>query len=192
MAKESPELRRPPVRDRRITCRELLIVGVLFLWYMGNFSVAVANSGGAKDEAVEFGREARVGGAYLSNMQSGGIYVHPWIRLAYTAEELKERIRRAAQPPSGQVGNSQPPPVSKAPRAIIGGPEPGDYLTASCADLRLVLVQLLRRANALKKREHSLFSGLTDAEKHELADTNEKLASLQAMLKARCSAPPSK
>lgn len=169
-------------------------MGALLLWCMGNFPAAVANSGGTKKEAVEFFREARAGDGRVPNMQAGKSYAPFRVLLAYTAEEQKERILRRTQPPAGEVGssNSQPPPASKARKAIIGGPEPEDYLTANSAELRLLLVQLLGRVNALQRRQHSLFSRLTDAEKHELAEANEKLTALKAMLKARCSVPSSK
>ena len=183
------------MRERCIYFGKLLIGAAFFLWCMGCFATAATNSCRTTDKITEFARGARVGGNRVSNIQPDAIHVHPWVRLAYTAEELKERIRTRAQPPESQVGKSQSPPASKAPKApkaIISGPEPEDYLTANCADLRLLLVRLLRQVNALDKRQHSSFSALTDAEKHELAETNEKLIALRAMLKARCSVPSSK
>jgi hypothetical protein len=47
---------------------------------------------------------------------------------------------------------------------------------------------LLRKVNALKKREHSLFSGLTETEKQELDEANQKLTAVRTVLNARCSA----
>jgi len=81
------------------------------------------------------------------------------------------------------------PPLSRPPGAIKGAE--GDQITASCADLTLTLVQLLRKVNALKKREHSSFSGLSETEKKELDEANQKLTEVRTLLKARCSVPGS-
>jgi hypothetical protein len=63
----------------------------------------------------------------------------------------------------------------------------GEYVTKSCAELRTMLVQLLRRATPLKRREHSTFSELTPAEKTVMRESFRELRMVTTILKARCS-----
>ena len=128
-----------------------------------------------------------IGNTYSARGWAKSIQDPAPLRLAYTADELKDRMRRIPAPPAVP---SEQKLVSRRPLGAIKR-ETEDFVTASCPDLRLTLVQLLRKVNALKKRENSVFSGLSDAEKEELADANQKLTTLMAVLKARCSTPDS-
>ncbi len=55
-----------------------------------------------------------------------------------------------------------------------------------------MLLQLLRKTAALKRREKSLFSELTTAEKTELQEANRELQIVKSELKKRCSQAPAK
>ncbi|MGB6065118.1 MAG: hypothetical protein WBG50_09930 [Desulfomonilaceae bacterium] len=66
----------------------------------------------------------------------------------------------------------------------------GEYATKSCGELRAMLVQILRRSNPLKRREHSTFSELTPAEKSLLQESERELKAVNTMLKARCTREP--
>jgi hypothetical protein len=63
------------------------------------------------------------------------------------------------------------------------------YATKSCPELSKMLLQLLRKTAALKRRERSLFSDLTATEKAELQQWNEELRIVKSVLKNRCSEP---
>ena len=62
----------------------------------------------------------------------------------------------------------------------------GEYVTKTCAELRTMLVQLLRKTKSLKRREHSTFSELTPAEKTTLQESERELKTVNTILKARC------
>jgi hypothetical protein len=61
-----------------------------------------------------------------------------------------------------------------------------EYVTKTCAELRTMLVQLLRKTKSLKRREHSTFSELTQAEKTTLQESEGELRAVTTVLKARC------
>jgi hypothetical protein len=77
-----------------------------------------------------------------------------------------------------------------APEALEGispvKTDAGEYVTKSCAELRTMLVQLLRKTKSLKRREHSTFSELTPAEKTILQESDRELRTVNTILKARC------
>jgi hypothetical protein len=160
--------------DPHIHLRKLFVGAMLLLWFIGEIRLGPVSVGQAS--CLSDGLEARPTKTYP-----------PPLRLAYTADELKDRMRKIPTPSAVPAGEKTG--IRRSLGAVRGGT--GDYLTANCPDLRLTLVQLLRKVNALKKREHSMFSGLSDAEKEELAEANEKLTALMTVLKARCSAPDS-
>ncbi len=175
--------------DPRLNLCKPLIGAMLLLWCMGSVS-------GAADLLDHL--MPRIGEAYpCKNRHASDVGpAHGWAGsnqdppprgLAYTADELRDRIRRIPATPAAT------PEAKLAPRRSLGAVKGGaeDYVTANCADLRLTLVQLLRKVNALKKRENSVFSGLSETEKQELAELNEKLSALMTVLRARCSAPNS-
>ena len=172
---------------RRIRRCKLLIGMMFLLWCMGGVPGAVSHSSRPEQKALESACEA-----LLSNIEAPCGPAEPGqgplsTGLAYTAEELRDRIRRV--PPPSVSPPEVKPPLSRPPGAIKGAE--GDQITASCADLTLTLVQLLRKVNALKKREHSSFSGLSETEKKELDEANQKLTEVRTLLKARCSVPGS-
>ncbi len=163
-----------------------LLIGVTFLlWCMGGVPEGVSHSARPEQSGLESTCEG-----LLSNIEPPRGPAEPGqgpltTGLAYTAEELKDRIRRV--PPPSVSPSDVKPPLSRLPGAIKGAE--GYYITASCTDLTLTLVQLLRKVNALKKREDSLFSALSETEKKELDEANQKLTEVRTVLKARCSAP---
>ncbi|MGO9569878.1 MAG: hypothetical protein ACLP5H_20295 [Desulfomonilaceae bacterium] len=170
--------------DRCIHCWKPLIVATLLLWCMESVPGAASHSDGMEQKFLELGTQAPRGSAAAQDGCPAATQDPPLTRLAYSADELKDRIRRAPIAPDSRSGEKQEPP--RTLRAIKG--RTGDYVTASCADLRMTLVQLLRKVNALKKREHSLFSGLSETEKQELDEANQKLTEVSTVLNARCSA----
>jgi hypothetical protein len=187
-SREQPENRAGSMTDPRIHLCKPLIGAMLLLWSMGSVSVEVCHS----EQVVQRMYNAhpckrgpvRSAGAPCGRADSNRDPLS--YGLAYTADELRDRIRRIPSP------SAVPSREKAAPRRSLGavkGTE--DYITATCSDLRLILVQLLRRVNALKKRENSTFSGLSETEKQELEEANHKLTALMTVLKARCSAPGS-
>jgi hypothetical protein len=172
------------MKDRRIHLWKPLIVITLFLWCMEIVPGAVGYSGGIEQKTTEIGSKAPGGDTGALHGWPPAVQDPPRPRLTYSADELRDRIRRAPMAPDSRSGERQQPPRTLG--AIKS--RAGDQVTGSCADLRLTLVQLLRKVNALKKREHSLFSRLTDAEKHELEEANQKLTAVRTVLNTRCSA----
>jgi hypothetical protein len=175
--------------DPHIHLRKLLVGALLLLWCMGNLSDAMGYSEQMMPRVSE-DRSRKNGPAGDTGSGRGwtkSIQDPPPLGLAYTADEMKDRMRRIPTPSAGPVEQKR---TTRRPLGAIKR-ETADFVTANCPDLRLTLVQLLRKVNALKKRENSMFSGLSDAEKEELAEANEKLTALMTVLKARCSAPDS-
>jgi hypothetical protein len=174
--------------DPRIHLCKPLIGAILLLWCVGSLSAAVGHTEHLVPSTCDacphkYGLARSEGFA----RRSPDSHRDPTpFSLAYTADELRDRIRRipapSAVPPQGRA-------VHRRSLGAVKGTE--DYVTANCPDLRLILVQLLRRVNALKKRENSAFSGLSETEKQELDEANQKLAALMTVLKARCSTPDS-
>jgi hypothetical protein len=170
--------------DSRIHRWKPLIVVTLILWCMESVPGAVGHSDGMKQDASESGYQALGGSTGAPHGWPPALQDPPQRRLSYSADELRDRIRRAPIASDSRSSEKQQPP--RTLRAIKA--RAGDHVTGTCADLRMTLVQLLRKVNALKKREHSLFSGLTETEKQELDEANQKLTAVRTMLNARCSA----
>jgi hypothetical protein len=70
--------------------------------------------------------------------------------------------------------------------------EVGDYATKSCDQLRTLLLQLVQKTAALKRREGSLFSSLTQAEKNEIQEADNSFKELKAAIKSRCASEDSR
>jgi hypothetical protein len=170
--------------NRRIHRWKPLIVVTFLLWGVECVPSAVGHSGGMEQQAPEIGSKTLVGSSAERHGWPRAIQNPPRPHLTYTVDELRDRIRRAPIAPSSRSGDKQQP--SRTFSAIKSGE--GDHVTGNCADLRLTLVQLLRKVNALKKREYSLFSGLTETEKQELDEANQKLTAVRTVLNARCTA----
>jgi hypothetical protein len=102
--------------------------------------------------------------------------------LKHKINDLLDKINRAEEVTDCAKRN--------APAALEGispvKTDVGEYVTKSCTELRTMLVQLLRKTNSLKRREHSTFSELTAAEKAILRDSEKELRTVTEILKARC------
>ncbi|MBI5250019.1 MAG: hypothetical protein HY912_11040 [Desulfomonile tiedjei] len=68
--------------------------------------------------------------------------------------------------------------------------EEGKFATKNCGELRKTLVQLHRKVNSFKRRENSLLSDLTTAEKNELKDADQDLEKIRKILNSRCTVSP--
>jgi len=180
-----PETGPDRMTDRRSHICRPSIVAMLLLGCLGSWSELVGCSGGIEPPPPEIIIGSLIGNTWALRGRPAPDQAAPGSRLAYTADELRDRLRRTPAPSDGRTVDRQQPSRTLG---VIKGTE-GDYVTANCADLTLTLVKLLRKFNSLKKREHSLFSGLTDSEKQELEETNQKLTAVRTVLKARCSTP---
>lgn len=60
------------------------------------------------------------------------------------------------------------------------------YATKSCGELRSLVLPLLRKTQALKRKEKSLLAGPTPEEAAELAEASEQLSIIARILKTRC------
>jgi hypothetical protein len=87
--------------------------------------------------------------------------------------------------------DKQKPNVSNQGLGVVKSDE-GRYATARCGELRKKLVQLLQKAQSLRRRENSLLSEFTSADKRELREAEQDIEAVKAALKARCpaSVPP--
>jgi len=65
-----------------------------------------------------------------------------------------------------------------------------EYSTLGCDELRKVLFSLLQKTSALKRRQNSVFSGLSSAEKTELHEADQALKEVKAAIKTKCTAAP--
>ena len=68
--------------------------------------------------------------------------------------------------------------------------EEGENATKTCGELRKKLMVLVKNLHHLRRRESSLLSQLTDAEKKELQETATELKTVREALRNRCSARP--
>lgn len=187
MAKGKPKIEPVPMIDSRVHLWKPLIMLPFLLWCMGSVAGDLCHSGELAEKDPKLGGAGRAGITGPRQKPPPKKKASFWTPLAYTADELRDRMRRAPTPQDSHSGAKQ-----RVPRAagVIKG-KADDQFTASCADLRLTLVQLLRKVNGLKKREYSLFSALTETEKQELEEATQKLTSVRTLLNARCSAPSS-
>jgi hypothetical protein len=102
--------------------------------------------------------------------------------LKHKINDLLEKINRAEE-----VTDCARVTAPAAPEGISPvKSDAGEYGTKSCAELRTMLVQLLRKTKSLKRREHSTFSELTSAEKSILQESEKELRTVTKILKSRC------
>lgn len=83
------------------------------------------------------------------------------------------------------------PPVESSPQPEGLEPvksDPAEYATKSCDELRTLLLQLVQKTTALKRREGSLFSALTPAERTELEEAERAFKELKSAIRSRCAA----
>ncbi len=68
--------------------------------------------------------------------------------------------------------------------------EESKFATKSCGELRKMLVQIHRKVNSFKRRENSLLSDLSPAEKSELKEAGKDLEKIRQILNGRCAVTP--
>jgi hypothetical protein len=61
-----------------------------------------------------------------------------------------------------------------------------EHFGKTCSELKKMLVQLVRKASSLKRREHSTFSELSEAEMQDLQDARREIRVVVEIMKARC------
>ncbi|MGO9571061.1 MAG: hypothetical protein ACLP5H_26350 [Desulfomonilaceae bacterium] len=93
-----------------------------------------------------------------------------------------DRIKRAEEVTDWAQRKSPVTPEGISPVKT----DAGEYVTKTCAELRAMLVQILRKTKSLKRREHSTFSDLTPAEKTTLYESEREFRTVTTILKARC------
>ena len=64
--------------------------------------------------------------------------------------------------------------------------EESKYAAKSCSELRSMMLRLVRKTQALMRKEKSLLAVLTQEEKDELADASEQLRIIGRILRTRC------
>jgi hypothetical protein len=64
--------------------------------------------------------------------------------------------------------------------------ESGEYATKSCEELRTLLLQMVQKTTALKRREGSFFSPLSPGERMELQDAEQAFKEVRSAISARC------
>lgn len=67
--------------------------------------------------------------------------------------------------------------------------EESRYAAKSCGELRSMILPLVRKTQALTRKEKSLLAGLTRDEKTELAEASEQLRAIGRILRTRCATP---
>jgi hypothetical protein len=102
--------------------------------------------------------------------------------LKHKINDLQEKINRAEEVTDCVKVTAAATPEGISPVKT----DAGEYVTKSCAELRTMLVQLLRKTKSLKRREHSTFSELTSEEKTILRDSEKQLRTVTTILKSRC------
>lgn len=85
---------------------------------------------------------------------------------------------------------SCPEPRQATPPPGMSGMKSDEEVIAekSCGDLKKMLVMLMRKVNSLKRREKSVFSGLSPEEKSELSKVESELKTVKENLGKRCGA----
>jgi hypothetical protein len=102
--------------------------------------------------------------------------------LKHKINDLQDRINRAEEVTDCAQRQASATTEGISPVKSDGG----EHVTKTCAELRTMLVQLLRKTKSLKRREHSTFSELTPAEKTTLQESERELKTVTTILKARC------
>lgn len=67
--------------------------------------------------------------------------------------------------------------------------EESRYAAKSCGELRSMILPLVRKTQALTRKEKSLLAGLTRDEKTELAEASDQLRIISQILRTRCALP---
>gem|GEM_PF-2968222 len=105
--------------------------------------------------------------------------------LTHKIEELTREIGDAEK-------TSDCAPGPKAIRASSGmspmKSDDGKFATKSCAELKNLLIRLLQKDYALKRRRGSMLSEMSPEELAELRDTTDSLRSVRASLRSKCPA----
>lgn len=78
-------------------------------------------------------------------------------------------------------------PVANSRGVSATKSDEGKYATKSCDELKRALLPLTRRLNVLEKKQRSLFSELTSAERADLDSFTEEIKTIENILKTRCS-----
>lgn len=68
--------------------------------------------------------------------------------------------------------------------------ETNEYMGKSCEELKALLVQVLRTTSPLKRRDKSMFSALSAAEKEMLEEADSQRKVILSVLKTKCMPPP--
>lgn len=102
--------------------------------------------------------------------------------LKHKINDLLDRINKAEEVTDCDQRKAPVTPEGISPVKT----DAGEYANKTCAELRTMLVQLFRKTNSLKRREHSTFSELTPAEKTTLQESERELRTVTTILKARC------
>ncbi|MBI5569526.1 MAG: hypothetical protein HY914_06225 [Desulfomonile tiedjei] len=101
--------------------------------------------------------------------------------------ELLDEMIKLQEQGSACPDLGQPKPVSGLDSVKSDASE---YTSMGCDELRKVLFALLQKTSALKRRQNSVFSALSAAEKAELQDVEGALKEVKAAIKTKCSPAP--
>jgi hypothetical protein len=103
--------------------------------------------------------------------------------LNYKIKQLKEELRILEQEAADCSARSS---TSMHQGLSATKSEQAQYATKSCAELRSLTLPLVRKVQALKRKEKSLLAGPTPEEEAELAEASEQLKVIAGILKTRC------
>ena len=102
--------------------------------------------------------------------------------------KINELIQRTKELEQELAGCPEPKPATP-PQGMSGIKSDDDVIPEkNCGDLKKMLVPLMRKVNSLKRREKSVFSGLSPEEKSELAKAENELKMVKESMGKRCGA----
>lgn len=107
--------------------------------------------------------------------------------LNHKIEELRGEIQE-----SERSRNCLEDPTVTSSRAGVGRVRSDEaaFAGTSCADLRKLLIQLLRKNYSLERRRWSVLSAMSTEEMTEFQETLDSLRNVRALLKAKCLPQP--
>jgi len=76
--------------------------------------------------------------------------------------------------------------VAGSPGVSTSKSDEGKYATKSCDELKRALLPIMRKLNILEKKQRSLFSELTSAERADLDSSTQEIKTIENILKTRC------
>ena len=167
---------------RKLFPRLLLLAAALSTIFVSQLAIAEEKGCEALRKDLEYKRKQLAEYLVMLDKSHGRVESRVESLLKHKINELLDNINNAAELTDCSQWEASVTHEGVSPVKT----DAGEYVTKSCAELRIMLVQLLRKSKSLKRREHSTFSQLTPGENTVLQESEREFRTVNTILKARC------